>query len=404
MFYQKKEKNTFKLSKLISLALISFLMHSCAGKIAKTSVRQDIFSYCDVQARKTVYENPANNLLPVAINKKDTQWTNNEIYNWRSGFWPGIEWYLYENTKSEFWKAEAEKSTAMLSGILDKPVYNHDLGFQFYCSYGNGYRLTGNPVYKQILLRAADSLVTLFNPNVGTILSWPGRYKELGTPHNTIIDNMMNLELLFWAAKNGGDKKYYDIAVRHATVTMQNHFRPDFSSYHVMFYDNKTGKAIKGITHQGYADNSMWARGQAWAIYGFTMAYRETKKKEFLQTAMNAADIFLKKLPKDHIPYWDFNDPSIPNAPRDASAAAITASALLELSTLSNNVILQKKYLNAAIAMITELSSERYLSREINHGMLLHSTGSKPANKDVDVPIIYADYYFIEALLKLKKM
>jgi unsaturated chondroitin disaccharide hydrolase len=171
-----------------------------------------------------------------------------------------------------------------------------------------------------------------------------------------------------------------------------------------LLYDPKTGKAIKGVTHQGNANNSMWARGQAWAIYGFTMAYRETNNKEFLQTAINTADIYLKRLPNDNIPFWDFDDPAIPNAPRDASAAAIVASALLELSTLCDAPAFKQKYKVAAIAMLNELSSERYLSKETNHSFLLHSTGNKPSSKDVDVPIIYADYYFIEALLRLQKI
>ncbi len=383
--------------------LFLLVLYSCSARIQKPPAAAELFAYCDVQAKKTIAENINGNKLPVIIDSGNKHWTYFDIHNWRSGFWPGIEWYLYEATKDEFWKKQAAASTEMLSGILDKPVANHDLGFQLYCSYGNGYRLTGNPAYKQILLRAADSLARLYNPNVGTILSWPGRYQELGTPHNTIIDNMMNLELLFWAAKNGGDKKLYDIAVEHATVTIKNHFRPNSSTFHVLLYDNKTGKMIKGITHQGFADNSMWARGQAWAIYGFTMSYRETKNTAFLQTAMNASDIYLNRLPKDHIPYWDFDDPAIPNTPRDASAAAIVASALLELSGFCNDVELKNKYKNAAVAMLKELSTEKYLSRDVNHAFLLHSTGNKPAKKDVDVPIIYADYYFLEALLRLKQ-
>ncbi len=390
--------------KILSIISVSFLLFSCAGKIARSNKGDDLFAYFNTQARKTIEENTKVNFLPVTINTGSKQWDNNDIYNWRSGFWPGIEWYLFESTQDQYWKTQAERSTQMLAGILDKPVSNHDLGFQLYCSYGNGYRLTKNPLYKQILLRAADSLATLFNPKVGTILSWPGRYKELGNPHNTIIDNMMNLELLFWAAKNGGDKKLYDIAVRHATITMKNHFRPDFSTYHVLLYDSKTGKLIKGITSQGYADNSMWARGQAWSIYGFTVAYRETGNEAFLQTALNAADIYLKRLPKDKIPYWDFDAPAIPNAPRDASAAAIVASALLELSSYCKDKVLSNSYKRDAIAILNELSSGRFLSKDTNHAFLLHSTGNKPANKDVDVPIIYADYYFIEALLRLRKM
>ena len=396
--------NTDRLLKPILVAILPIAIYSCAAKITKSSQQQKLFAYCEAQAKKTIEEDPAKNLLPVVIDKSNRQWTNNDIYNWRSGFWPGIEWYLFESTKDNYWKDQAERSTAMLSGILDRPVSNHDLGFQLYCSYGNGYRLTGNPVYKQILLRAADSLATLYNPVVGTILSWPSRVKENNWPHNTIIDNMMNLELLFWAAKNGGSKKLYDIAVQHATVTMRNHFRPDHSAYHVLVYDDKTGKVIKKITHQGNADNSMWARGQAWAIYGFTMAYRETGNKEFLQTAIKAATIYLKRLPADKIPYWDFDDPAIPNAPRDASAASIVASALLDLSGLCDEINLQKKYRLEAIAMLQELSGKRYLAKDINHAFLLHSTGNKPGNKDIDVPLIYADYYFIEALLRVKKM
>ena len=391
------------LHRFIFIAM-SATLFACNPSVKKAMTNEELLAYCATQAKKTANTDDVDNKMPVVIHSSKTAWTKNDIYNWRSGFWPGIEWYLYESTKDEFWKKAAEKSTEQLIAVIDTTVSNHDLGFQFYCSYGNGYRITGNPAYKQVLLRAADSLARLYNPNVGTILSWPGRVKEKGWPHNTIIDNMMNLELLFWAAKNGGNKNLYDIAVKHAETTMKNHFRPDFSTYHVLVYDTITGKVIKGVTHQGYADKSMWARGQAWAIYGFTMTYRETGNKEFLQTAMNTADIYLKRLPKDHVPYWDFDDPAIPNTARDASAAAIVASALLELSTLCNEVDLKNKYKNAALAMIQELSSERYLSKEINHAFLLHSTGNKPSNKDVDVPIIYADYYFLEAILRLKKL
>jgi len=393
------------LSKCIANFKMAFFvcMFFWVGNTNIAAQSKRLLTYFEKQTNATIAEKPAAGKMPMVIEKNNVAWTYSDIYNWRSGFWPGVEWYLFESTKDDYWKQQAEKATAMLSGILDKPVANHDLGFQFYCSYGNGYRLTGNPAYKQILLRAADSLATLFNPNVGTILSWPGRYAELGTPHNTIIDNMMNLELLFWAAKNGGDKLLYDIAVKHATTTMKNHFRDDFSTFHVLLYDKKTGKLMKGITHQGYADSSMWARGQAWAIYGFTMAYRETGNREFLQTAINASDIYLKRLPKDKIPYWDFDDPAIPNTPRDASAAAIVASALLELSTLCDDESMKKKYWNSASAMLQELASDRYMSNGINHAFLLHATGNKPANKDVDVSIIYADYYLLEAQMRLLK-
>lgn len=204
--------------------------------------------------------------------------------------------------------------------MSQRPVFDHDLGFLMLCSYGNGYRLTADSGYKQILLASADSLATLFNPNVGTILSWP-RNVEMFGGHNTIMDNMINLEMLFWASKNGGDKSLYDIAVKHAETTMNHHFRPDGTCYHVAVYDPEDGHFIKGVTHQGYSDSSTWARGQAWAVYGYTMVYRETRDKRFLDFACKVTDAYLERLPEDMVPYWDFDDPAIPQAPRDASAA-----------------------------------------------------------------------------------
>jgi unsaturated chondroitin disaccharide hydrolase len=218
------------------------------------------------------------------------------------------------------------------------------------------------------------------------------------------MDNMINLELLFRAAENGGNKNLYDIAVRHAETTMKNHFRNDYTSYHVIVYDTATGKKVKAITHQGYSDSSMWARGQSWAIYGFTMVYRETKDKKFLHFAQKVADVYLDKLPADMIPYWDFNAPGIPNEPKDASAAAITASALLELSTFSKDKIKAAAYRKKAAQMLVSLSSGKYQSRDTNNAFLLHSTGHKPNGGEIDASIMYADYYYIEALLRLKKL
>lgn len=196
-------------------------------------------------------------------------------------FWPGILWYDYEYTQDPKIKEEAEKFTASLKFLSEIPAYDHDLGFLVFCSYGNGYRLTGNPEYKQVIINTADSLSALFNPRVGTMLSWPRNVKMFGG-HNTIMDNMINLEMLFWAAKNGGNPYLFDIAVAHADKTMKYHFRPDYTSYHVAVYDTLTGEFIKGVTHQGYSDDSMWARGQAWAIYGYTVVYRETKDVRYL--------------------------------------------------------------------------------------------------------------------------
>ncbi len=226
-----------------------------------------------------------------------------------------------------------------MSGVLDVPVDNHDLGFMFYCSFGNGYRLTQDTAYHNILLTAADSLATLFNPKVGTILSWPSMREKMNWPHNTIIDNMINLELLFWASKNGGSQDHCNIAVKHAETCMKMLIRPDYTTIHVAVFDTVDGHFIKGVTHQGYADSSLWARGQAWGIYGYAMCYRETGKPEFLETAQKLADVFIQRLPEDGIPYWDFDDPAIPNTTKDASAAAVAASGMLELSGFRHPIL-----------------------------------------------------------------
>lgn len=362
--------------------------------------------YCAAQAKKTILLIPADSLnIPRSINQDQKNWSFVNYHDWCSGFWPGVLWYAYEGTYDPEFKIEADKFSRKLTPLSMQKAFDHDLGFQIFTSFGNGYRLTKNPQYKKIILATADTLATLFNPKVGTILSWPRPVPNMEWPqHNTIIDNMINLELLFWASKNGGSKKLYDIAVSHAKTTMKNHFRSDYTSYHAVVYDRETGKKIKGITHQGYADNSMWARGQSWAIYGFTMCYRETKDPEFLDFAQKVSDVYLKKLPPDLIPFWDFNDPAIPNTPRDASTAGVVASAFLELSTFVKDKTKAASYRMKAEKMLASLSSAQYQSREKNTAFLLHCTGNKPAGSEVDASIIYADYYYIEALLRLEKL
>lgn len=372
---------------------------SCSNNSFDTDKNLD---YCVSQVEKSIPHLTESNQIPHNILKDDLLkiWNNTSIYDWKSGFWPGILWYAYEYSNDEKIKEQAERFSEALYPIADRNPSNHDLGFQIYCSLGNGYRITKNQEYKDIMLRVADSLATLYNPIVGTINSWPQMRQW---PHNTIIDNMINLELLFWAAKNGGDKKLYDIAFRHAEVTMNNQFREDFSTYHVIVYDTITGEKIAGKTHQGYADETMWARGQAWAVYGFTMAYRETKDKRFLETAVRSVDLFLENLPEDYVPYWDFNAPNIPDEVKDASASAIVASALLELQEYVEP-LKSKSYNKAARNILSSLSSEIYQSREVNNAFLLHSTGHKPNDSEVDASIIYADYYYIEALMRLKSL
>ncbi len=361
--------------------------------------------YCVKQAEKTISGLNNFDSIPRSITQANTKWKMVNYHDWTSGFWPGILWYLFEYTGDTLWKSKAAGFSNTLKPLAYHKANDHDIGFQMFCSYGNGYRLTGDTTFKRILLASADTLATLFNPKVGTLLSWKHSVPNLEWPqHNTIIDNMMNLELLFWASKNGGSKKLYDIAVSHAMTTMKNHFRSNNTSYHVVVYDTLTGKKIKGVTHQGYSDSSMWARGQSWAIYGFTMVYRETKDPVFLSFAEKVADANLDNLRADLIPYWDFNDPSIPDAPRDASAAAIAASALLELSTLLDDKAKGSLYLTKARDILTVLSSGNYQSREINNAFLLHSTGHKPNGSEIDAAISYADYYYLEALLRLQKI
>ena len=318
--------------------------------------------------------------------------------DWTSGFFPGGLWYLYEFTKNKVW----EKNAELYTGRLSKEQYNtktHDVGFIINDSYGNGYRLIDTKEYKEVIIQAAKSLSKRFRPVVGCIQSW-GSNSKWECP--VIIDNMMNLELLFNATKLSGDSGFYKIAVTHANTTMKNHFRPDYSSYHVVNYDTLTGKVLAKNTHQGYSDESAWARGQAWGLYGFTMSYRETKDKAYLEQAEHIADFILKNrnLPKDFIPYWDFDAPNIPNEPRDASAAAIICSALYELSTYTKDE--GNKYKEAADKILRSLSSPEYRA-EINgnnYFILKHCVGNKPANSEIDVPLIYADYYFIEASLR----
>lgn len=390
---------------ILLIAFICSLCISCKNEHPQVDVNKEI-SYCAFQAEKTLKQiSFPEEQIPNSIEKDSTKWKFTHSGSWTSGFWPGILWYLFEGTKEKLWLESAETVTQTILPITYRKANNHDLGFITITSLGNGYKLTKKAEYKEGLLRAADSLATLYNPRVGTILSWPHMVKREGWPHNTIIDNMMNLELLFWAAKNGGDKKLYNIAVKHADTTMKYGFREDYTSYHVSVYDTINGNFIKGVTHQGYSDNSLWARGQAWAIYGYTMMYRETKDLKYLDFVEKVVGVYLSKLPHDLIPYWDFNAFELTgNEPKDASASAVTASALLELSTYVSNKQKAKEYRKYAESMLAELSSKKYQSGDTNTAFLLHSVGHMPKGYEIDASIIYTDYYYLEALIRLKRL
>jgi len=351
---------------------------------------------------KLLAKNSPKDVMPRSYDAKKNAIITSNTKWWTSGFYPGTLLYLYEYTKDATLLQEAKNRLA----ILEKEKHytgHHDLGFMMYCSFGNAYRLLGNPEYKTTVDTAAASLSTRYRPSISAIQSWNAstNYK---CP--VIVDNMMNLELLCWVSDNGGDPKYKEIAVAHANTTLKNHFRPDYSSYHVIDYDTTTGQVIKKVTRQGAADSSAWARGQGWGLYGFTMMYRFTKDAKYLTQARHIAQFILNhpNLPADKIPYWDFDAPGIPNTNRDASAGAIMASGLLELGQYVNKKE-RKQYVGVAQKMLQSLSSDAYRAKPGTNGgfILLHSVGSIPANSEVDVPLTYADYYFIEALLRYRK-
>ena len=325
------------------------------------------------------------------------------VYDWTSGFHPGSMWNLYGLTKNEEWKNRATYYTKLLDTIQYWEG-THDLGFMIGDSYGNALKYVNNEDYKKVMVQAAKSLSSRFKPKAGIIQSWEtnDRWK---CP--VIIDNMMNLEMLFEATKISGDSTFYDIAVTHADTTMAKHFRKDYSSYHVLDYDTETGEVLKRNTAQGYQDESAWARGQAWGLYGFIVMYRETKKPKYLNQAKKIAGFIMNhpNLPEDRVPYWDYNAPITAQTPRDASAAAITASALYELSTYVEGD-LKLAYKDEATTIVETLSKEPYLAEVgTNEGYLLkHSTGHLPNDSEINVPINYADYYFLEALMRQREM
>lgn len=315
---------------------------------------------------------------------------------WTSGFFPGSLWYIYELTGDEKWKPLATKYTEALDTI-QYYTGNHDVGFMIYCSYGNGLRLTGNEAYKNVIINAAKSLSTRFIPDAGIIQSWNANpSKDWECP--VIIDNMMNLELLFEAAKLSGDSSFYKIAITHADNTIKNHYRPDYGTWHVIDYSKSDGSVRHRNTHQGYSNESTWSRGQSWGVYGYTLCYRETKDRKYLEQAEKALEFIANNpnYPEDGVPYWDYNAPEIPDTYRDASAGAILASALYELSTYSNKM----DYKEWANKIMDTLSGSAFRAPLGENGdfILMHSVGSLPHNSEVDVPLNYADYYFLEAL------
>ena len=357
------------------------------------SVKQSMAMYADMKGRP--------GLLPRTA--KDGEMITCKPSWWTSGFYPGTLWYCYEYSNDPQVQAAAEEMTRRVEG-QKYTTSNHDVGFIINCSFGNGYRLTHNEAYREVIETAAKSLSTRFHPVTGCTRSWNSKKWQF----SVIIDNMMNLELLTVASSLTGDNSYYEKAKSHADRTMVNHFRPDGSSYHVVSYDTITGKVLNQVTHQGVNDQSAWSRGQAWGLYGFTMMYRQTGKKEYLEHAIKIGKFIMNhpRLPKDKIPYWDFDAPDIPHADRDASAGAIMASAYVELSTYVPGDI-GRQFLAMGEQQIKSLASPAYRAQKVgdnNNFIIKHCTGFVAKQYEIDAPLAYADYYFVEALVRYKNL
>ena len=387
---------------LTTLGISLLVLAGCAGqKQAESNFIQENIDNAVAQEtiQTDIIEKSGKILNPRTIDK-DGNIVYVPIDDWCSGFFPGNIWHMYELTGDKKWLPLAEKYTEALDSV-QYLTWHHDVGFMIGCSYLNGYRFAGKEEYKPVIIQTAKSLSTRFRPAAGVLQSWDadkGWQAERGWKCPVIIDNMMNLELLFEASKLSGDSTYYNVAVKHADTTMKNHFRANNSCYHVVDYDPVTGEVRKKQTAQGYADESVWARGQAWAVYGYTACYRETNDSTFLNFAVKIADMIMNRVKTDDaIPYWDYDAPVAEETPRDASAASVTASALIELSTMVPD---GKKYLDYAEKILKSLSSDAYLAKVgDNQGfILMHSVGSLPNGSEIDTPLNYADYYYLEAL------
>lgn len=396
------------MKKILLSVTLSILLASSCNTVSKNMdeniITNDVtLATQQIEHQVEIIEKSNKSLNPRTV--KDNKIEYIPIDDWTSGFFPGSMWFMYDLTKDQKWKNLGVKYTESLDSIKYL-TWHHDVGFIIRTSYGNAYRVTKNPAYKAVIIEAAKSLATRFRPIPGVIQSWDedrGWQGTKGWMCPVIIDNMMNLELLFEATNLSGDSSFRKMAISHANVTMENHFRKDYSCYHVVDYDKIKGGVRSKCTAQGYSDESAWARGQAWALYGFTVCYRETKDKRYLDLVDKIYNFIFtnKTMPSDLIPYWDFNAPNIPNEPRDVSAATIMASALYEMSSFG-----KPEYKKTADIIVKTLSSPAYLAIVGTNGnfLLMHSVGSIPHSSEIDVPLNYADYYFLEALTRKKAL
>lgn len=388
------------MKRFFGLLLFSFFSTIAFSQVDMAKLIEQQFAHAAAQY-KILEKNVPDSMMPKTFNKitgkvevSNTKW-------WCSGFFPASLLYIYEHTGDQDVLSIAKKRLA----IQEKEKHytgNHDLGFMMYCPFGNNYRLFKDPNDRKTIDTAAMSLITRYRPQIKSIQSW-NKNKNFNCP--VIIDNMMNLELLLWVSENGGDPQFREIAINHANSTLTNHYRSDYSAFHVLDYDLETGKLIAGKNHQGYSDASTWSRGNAWGFYGFTMMYRFVKDERYLNHARNVIKFLLNhpNMPKDKIPYWDFDAPTIPNALRDASAASVLASGLLELAQYTKGKE-RENYIETARQIIVKLASEEYNAKqgELGGFLINHGVGHLPANSEVDVPLTYGDYYFLEAMHRYK--
>lgn len=390
-----QKQNTLDMTRTFRIVLTLCLLASAGPGTAQSFIRKS-FARAAQQAALMDSLAPAD-CFPASWEHDGTT-RYNSVKGWISGFFPGNLWYLYEYTGDSRWLEAARRRTAQLEPLRHNNQ-THDVGFMVGCPCSLAHRLTRDNYYRQLMIDASEALITRFDPRVGVIRSWNNKDKA-ENPYRVIIDNMMNLEMLFWASKHTGDPVYRDVAVRHADITMQNHFRDDASSFHVVSY-NDDGTVESRGTFQGYSDSSAWARGQAWGLYGYTMCYRETGDAKYLKHAERIAGFIMHhpNTPADRIPYWDYDAPNIPDAPRDASAAAVISSALFELSTMVPEAE-GRKYFDYAETLLMNLSSDAYLAGKGTNGgfILMHSVGHLPADSEIDTPLNYADYYYLEAI------
>jgi len=331
---------------------------------------------------------------------------------WTSGFFPGCLWRLYEKTGKPAFIAWARDWTAGLEGQKHS-TGTHDIGFLIMESFGNAYRLTMDPSDLEVVLTAAGSLATRYDETVGCIRSWDWGSWQFPV----IIDNLMNLELLFFASKNGGPAAWHEMASSHAARSLMHHVRPDGSTFHLVDFDPATGAVPAQSTWQGFSEESTWSRGQAWAIYGFTMVFRETSDPMFLEGARRTADYFIQHLPADAVPFWDFDAPDIPTTEKDSSAAAIAAAGLLELSGLETDPIRRELFLRSAKRILRALCTPKaqggYLGAGgpggfLTPGILMHGCYNHPDSFShgtiPDGSLIWGDYYLLEALLRFEAL